>query len=147
MPPKFNPDDPETVELISLFQTIGFSQAKATETAKNSKNALALKDIIVKSDLSSRKVDDKTGSLVAGLASQSTKLGDPEKQYVTEAILDGRLKSSEQVSGELISFKKQYHHLNLIVAAVKFVDANGVPEEASKFNDECGVGEIDVFAW
>ena len=45
MPPKFNPDDPETAELIMLFQTIGFSKAKATETAKNAKNASALKEL------------------------------------------------------------------------------------------------------
>lgn len=103
MPPKFNPDDPETAELIMLFQTIGFSKAKATETAKNAKNASALKEIIQKNDLSSRNVDDKKGSLLAGLASQGSKLGGAEKQYITEAILDGRLKSTEQVSGELLS--------------------------------------------
>ena len=81
MPPKFNPDDPETAELIMLFQTIGFSKAKATETAKNAKNASALKEIIQKNDLSSRNVDDKKGSLLAGLASQGSKLGGAEKQY------------------------------------------------------------------
>lgn len=108
MPPKFNPDDPETTELISLFQTIGFTKAKATETAKNAKNASALKEIIERNNLSSRHIDDKKGSLIAGLASQSLKLGDPEKQYVTDAILDGRLKSAEQVSGKLQSYHEVY---------------------------------------
>ncbi|EJD01141.1 glutaminyl-tRNA synthetase [Fomitiporia mediterranea MF3/22] len=122
-PPKFDPNDPEVVELIDLFQAVGFTKAKATETAKSPKNALALKDIIEKNNLRERNDDDKKASLLSGLAIQGSKLGDAEKRYIVEAILDGRLKSSEQVS-----------------AAVKFMEASGVPADDTEFNKECGVG-------
>lgn len=99
MPPKFDPNDPEVAKLIALFQTIGFSPAKATETAKSPKNAASLRDIIEKNDLSSRDLDDKKASLISALAIQGSKLEDAEKTYIVNAILDDRLKSAEQVSG------------------------------------------------
>lgn len=99
MAPKFDPNDPEVAKLIDLFQTIGFSKAKATETAKSTKNASALKDLIEINRLSERKSDEKKASLLSGLSGQGSKLGDAEKSYVVDAILDGRLKSAEQVSG------------------------------------------------
>ena len=102
MPPKFDPTDPEVVKLIELFQSIGFTKAKATENVKSAKNASALKDIIEKNGLSNKGLDDKKATLVSGLAIQGAKLGDAEKSYVVDAILSGRLKSAEQVSGELL---------------------------------------------
>lgn len=99
MPPKFDPNDPEVAKLIDLFQTIGFTKPKATETAKSAKHASALKDIIEKNGLSSKGVDDKKASLIHSLAVQGAKLGDPEQAYIVDAVVDGRLKSSEQVSG------------------------------------------------
>lgn len=113
MPPqKFNPSDPEVAQLISLFQSIGFSQAKATETAKGTKNAAVLKDIIVKNHLSDKGIDDKKGSLLNGLAVLAGSVGDSERSYVVDAILEERLKTSEQVSGEcLYSFGCVYAHL------------------------------------
>ncbi|KAI5124954.1 hypothetical protein M0805_007381 [Coniferiporia weirii] len=123
MPPKFDPADPEVLKLIDLFQAIGFTRAKATETAKSTKNASALRDIIVDNNLSEKHVDDKKASLVSALAVQGSKLENLEKSYIVEAILDGRLKSAEQVS-----------------AAIKFVEAEGIPADGKEFDKECGVG-------
>ena len=110
MAPKFDPNDPEVLELIDLFQSIGFSKNKATETAKSTKNASALKDLIEKNGLSGRNSDEKKASLLSGLSAQGSKLGDPEKSYVVDAILDGRLKTTEQVSGKLFVFKDYFYY-------------------------------------
>jgi glutaminyl-tRNA synthetase len=99
MPPKFDPTDPEIAALISLFRNTGLSQAKAVETAKSSKNATALKEIITTNNLADRSMDDKKLSLVSGLAVQGGKLGAAQKSYIVDAIVDGRLKSAEQVNG------------------------------------------------
>ena len=47
MAPKFDINNPEISELISLFQAVGLSQSKAVETAKSPNNAASLKDIII----------------------------------------------------------------------------------------------------
>ena len=46
-------------------------------------------------------LDEKTGVLVASLAVQGSKLEDAEREYAIDAILDGRLKSTDQVAGVL----------------------------------------------
>ena len=104
MPPKFDPNDPEIIKLVDLFQSIGFTKAKATETAKSPKNATALKDIIEKNKLSEQNVDDKKASLLSTLAIQGTKLEDAQKSYIVNAILADELKSSEQVTGKICFF-------------------------------------------
>ncbi|KAL5527371.1 hypothetical protein ACEPAG_6162 [Sanghuangporus baumii] len=123
MAPKFDPNDPEIAKLIDLFQSIGFSKPKATETAKSAKNAATLKDIIENNKLANKVSDEKKATLLSTLAVQASKLGDSEKSYLVNTILDSRLKSSEQVS-----------------AAVKFIERNGVPSDETEFNKECGVG-------
>lgn len=90
---------PETEELITLFKSIGLTQSKAAEAAKNPKSASTLKDIIEKNNLSEKALDEKTGVLLAAAAVQSSKLGEPERDYIVAAIFDGRLKSTDQVSG------------------------------------------------
>ena len=103
MAPKFDPNDPEVANLIDLFQSIGFSKPKAAETAKSAKGAAALKDIIEKNSIANKNSDEKKATLLSTLAIQGSKFGDPEKSYIADAILDARLKSSEQVFGKPIS--------------------------------------------
>ena len=99
MPPKAT-TSADTAELIELFKSIGLTQAKAAEAAKSAKSAATLKDVIEKKHLADKNLDEKTSVLLATLAVQSSKLGEPERDYVVDAILDGRLKSTDQVSGE-----------------------------------------------
>ena len=100
MSKKFNPEDPEVAKIIVLFQSIGFSKAKATETAKSQKIAQALSGIIESNSLADKNLDEKKASLISGLAGQSAKLNEDQKSYIVNAILDGRLKLSEQVNGK-----------------------------------------------
>lgn len=100
MPPKFDPNDPAVAELISLFQSIGLPSSKATEAARGPKTASSLKEIIQTHDLGSKGLDEKQGQLVSSVAAQGAKLGPEEKTYVVNAIVDRRVKSGEQLSGE-----------------------------------------------
>jgi glutaminyl-tRNA synthetase len=99
MPPKFDPNDPATAELITSFQSIGLSSSKATEAARSSKNAALLKDLIARHHLADKGLNEKQATLVASLATQGDKLGEGEKEYAIGAIVDHRLKTSEQLSG------------------------------------------------
>lgn len=107
MPPKFNANDPETAAQITTFKSIGLSDAKATEVARSPKQAVILSSLIDKVGLVQRKesgeLDDKKTSLILALcvaAASASKLEEEGTVYALEAILDGRLKSNEQVSGE-----------------------------------------------
>lgn len=95
-------DAPETAELIELFKKIGLTQSKAAEAAKSPKSAATLRNIIESHDLVNKQLDDKQAVLLATLAVQGNKLGDAERSYAVDAILDGRLKTTDQVSGEPI---------------------------------------------
>lgn len=93
-------DSAELAEFIELFKSIGLTQAKAAEAAKNPKSADVLKDLIGRHGLVAKKLEDKQAVLIAGLAVQGGKLGEPERDYIVDAVLDGRLKSTDQVSGK-----------------------------------------------
>ncbi|KAF9268161.1 glutamine-tRNA ligase [Marasmius fiardii PR-910] len=111
--------------LISLFKSIGLNQAKASEAAKSPKAAATLKSLIDKYSLNSRNdVNEKNAGLVATLAGQLSKVECKEEaeKYVLERILDGKLKSVDQVT-----------------AAVKYASTHPTVDD-TKFNEECGVG-------
>ena len=59
--------DTASYPLVSLFKSIGLTQAKAVEAAKSAKSANALKDLIESYSLVG-KLDDKQAVLVAALA-------------------------------------------------------------------------------
>lgn len=100
MPPKFNPSEPAIAALISSFRAIGLTESKAIEAARSPKNAAALKALIDRADLSSEeKLDEKKATLIASFSNAASKLDDLAKLYVVRAIIDGRIKSGEQVSG------------------------------------------------
>jgi len=96
-PPKGT--SPETTAYIDLFKSIGLSQAKASEASKNAKSAALLQDLIERHALTGRRIDEKQAGLVAALAVQGAKIGEDERGYVVNAIIDGRLKSTDQVNG------------------------------------------------
>ncbi|RDX53657.1 glutaminyl-tRNA synthetase [Lentinus brumalis] len=116
-------DAPETAELIDLFKKIGLTQSKAAEAAKSPKSATTLKGIIESHDLVNKNLDEKQAVLLATLAVQGSKLGDAERSYAVSAILDGRLKTTDQVA-----------------EAVKYLDAHPLPVDAADFNKSTGVG-------
>jgi glutaminyl-tRNA synthetase len=75
------------------------TQAKATDVARNPKNAANLADLIETNGLASKSIDSKRGALLTSLAIASADLVQAERTYATDAIVDGRLKTSDQVAG------------------------------------------------
>lgn len=101
--------------LISQFKSLGLSQAKAVEAAKSPKSAAILKDLIEKYALVNEKggLDEKQASLVVALSgnlAKSEATGEAEQKYMLDKILEGKLKSVDQVSGK-ISFAILNKHL------------------------------------
>lgn len=99
MPPKFDPNDPATVELLTLFKSFGLSETKSLEAARNSKTAATLKGLVVANNLTSNPLDDKQAGLIASLANQGAKLAEPERNYIANAVADSRLKTTDQLAG------------------------------------------------
>lgn len=89
--------------LVLLFQSIGVSQAKAYEVLKSPKNAAALKDIIEKHPVVSKGgLDEKQVTLIVALAGalvKSNGVGQGEREYLVNKIVEGKLKSVDQVGG------------------------------------------------
>ncbi|KAH9927193.1 uncharacterized protein BXZ73DRAFT_102780 [Epithele typhae] len=90
----------ETAELVEFFKKIGHTQFKAAETAKNPKNAATLRAIADGHKLTDQPPDEGLAVLLATLTVQSAKLGEAERKYAIGVVSDGRLKSTDQVSGE-----------------------------------------------
>ncbi|KAI9507513.1 glutamine-tRNA ligase [Russula earlei] len=120
-PPKGTP--PETTAYVDLFKSIGLTQAKASEAAKSAKSAALLQVLIRRHALTGGRIDEKQASLVAALAVQGAKIGEDEQGYIVNAIVDDRLKTTDQVN-----------------AAVKFLGAHPLPVDDAQFDHECGVG-------
>jgi glutaminyl-tRNA synthetase len=111
---------------ILLFKSIGLSQAKAAEAAKNAKSANVLRNLIVSYDLTEAHLDEKQATVVTALAGQlaKTESVEPSEQaFAVKAILQGKLKSVDQVN-----------------AAVKYLEISKAPINELEFDTECGVG-------
>lgn len=90
-------------ELVPLFKSIGLSQTKAQEAAKSPKNAAALKTIIQNNPMvSQNQLDEKQASLIVALAGalvKSSGVGHEETERIISKIMDGKLKTMDQISG------------------------------------------------
>ncbi|EGO27801.1 hypothetical protein SERLADRAFT_414058 [Serpula lacrymans var. lacrymans S7.9] len=118
--------DASVDSLIPLFKSIGLTQSKAAEASKNPKSAGVLRDVIVTHGLADVGLDEKQAVLFAALAGQLIKvegMGESERDYVVKAILEGKLKSVDQVT-----------------AATKYLESNPGPIDDNEFNKYCGVG-------
>ncbi|EIW82349.1 glutaminyl-tRNA synthetase [Coniophora puteana RWD-64-598 SS2] len=116
----------DTGDFLALFKSIGLPQSKAAEAAKNQKSASIFSELIVAHDLTNAKLSEKQGVLVATFAGQlakADKVGPVERDYGVRAILDEKLKSTDQVS-----------------AATKYLESHSSPFNDSEFEQECGVG-------
>lgn len=100
MTPKPTLTTGEIDALATTFEAIGLNQAKAKDAAKSPKIAEPLKHLIETFKLSERSVNDRQASLLVHLAPPSARLaGDNERGYIVDKIIDGRLKSTDQVNG------------------------------------------------
>jgi glutaminyl-tRNA synthetase len=109
-PPKGT--SPETAAYIDLFISIGLTRAKASEAAKSAKSAALLQGLIERHALTGGRIDEKQAGLVAALAVQGAKIGDDEQGYVVNAIIDGRLKSTDQVNGASQRHRNSSFHIH-----------------------------------
>ena len=100
MPPKPTLTTEEINALAIKFETIGLNQAKAKDAAKSPKIAEPLKHLVDTFKLTERSVNDKQASLLVHFAPPSSRLtGDNERGYIVDKIIDGKLKSTDQVNG------------------------------------------------
>lgn len=101
MAPKSDSNDASIAGLVELFKSIGLSEPKAKEATRSPKNAASLKELIERNRLAERSLDEKQASLIWTFSSQSGKVEPAEESYVVDAVVDGKLKTVEQVSGVL----------------------------------------------
>ena len=102
--------DPASDPRIVLFKSIGLTQAKAIEAAKNPKTSDILRDLIETYSLAG-KLDEKQAGLVSALSSQLAKeasVGEAEKEYVLGRITDGGLKSVDQAVGKSLAISYSF---------------------------------------
>ncbi|KIJ56598.1 hypothetical protein M422DRAFT_148933 [Sphaerobolus stellatus SS14] len=124
---KFDLNDPAVLATITLFKSISLNETKSLETVRNSKTTAALQELIDRNDLTSKNIEEKQANLILHLALQGSKL-DPEKQdFVVAAIVDGRLKTNDQVT-----------------AAIKYLEDRTLPVDETEFCSECGVGQFNI---
>ncbi|KAG6337226.1 hypothetical protein ID866_1856 [Astraeus odoratus] len=97
------PPSVETAESsVDLFKSIGLSQSKAAEAAKNPRSAAVLRDLIESYSLATPGLSEKQAVLVSALAVQLSKtqnVGPAERAYIVKAIREEKLKSVDQVNG------------------------------------------------
>lgn len=115
MPPKKGAIDlttPESVSLLTLFQSIGVSTARSREIVLSAKSTAAFQRLIDETDLArglgeGEKLEEKQAGLCVELSREcgyeagegKERVGVEGVRYVVGAIKDGRLKSNEQVKG------------------------------------------------
>ncbi|BGP08722.1 Glutaminyl-tRNA synthetase [Rhodotorula toruloides] len=113
---------PEMEELAAFFQRAGLSEQRAKETAR-SKTAPAARSLFEAARLDTSPLEDKQGALVLQVAKDGHALSDETRLYIVEAVRDGRLSKSDQVT-----------------AAIKFMGASVPPIDQAAFDEACGVG-------
>ena len=138
------PNEPDSNSLVSLFKSIGLTQAKAVDAAKAPKSANILKEIIESHAVVAGGLDEKKASLISTLAillAKASAVGSDEKKYVINCILYSKLKTVDQITGEyLIAIFPWEWLVDCFLAAVKYIESCKLPIDDSDFNKECGVG-------
>lgn len=117
-------------ELVELFRNIGLTDKKAADIAKNKKVSDSFVVILKEGDIADlSKVDEKKLNLLHALAVESKNASEEPiagRSLATVAILDGRLKTTLQVT-----------------EAFKYIKANGSDSSVEGLNSAAGVG-IDL---
>ena len=96
---KFDSNDPTILAAINVFTSIGLTRTKATEALRNPRNTASLKELIDRNKLTTKGLEEKQGNLILQIAIQGTKLEADERDYIVKSVVEGRLKTSDQVAG------------------------------------------------
>lgn len=97
------PNEQDSSSLVSLFKSIGLTQAKAADAVKAPKSAYILKEIIESHAVVAGGLDEKKASLISTLAillAKASTVGSDEREYVINCILHSKLKTVDQITGE-----------------------------------------------
>ncbi|CAG8747013.1 3871_t:CDS:1, partial [Acaulospora morrowiae] len=86
------------IELVTLFQSIGLTEQRAKDTAKNKKLAPTLKTTITEAGYAEGGCDKIVGDLLYTLASTVSKDATTHLGYLARAISGNKLKSQDQVA-------------------------------------------------
>lgn len=99
-------DKEDSVSLVSLFKSIGLTQAKAADAVKAPKSANILKEIIESHAVVAGGLDEKKASLISTLAillAKTSAVGSGEREYVIDQILHSKLRTVDQITGRLLT--------------------------------------------
>lgn len=87
-------------DLVAYFEKCGLAPNRATDLVNNPKNSTPAHALFVAAGLETKGLNDKQNTLVLTVAAAGTKVGEKEKLYAVGAVVDGRLKAIDQVTGE-----------------------------------------------
>jgi len=124
-----------STDQISLFQSIGLSEQKSKETAKNQKVANKLESIVKKAQASCSDIDKQTGTLLYTLA--CSPLGDEEKvSFVVNYVAKNKIAAVNQLNAAINLLKT-----NPNVGTSEFEETCGIdvvytPEQLEKAVEE-----------
>ncbi|KAK9768801.1 Glutaminyl-tRNA synthetase [Basidiobolus ranarum] len=111
--------------MIDLFQKIGLTEQRAKDTAKNKKLAPTLERTITEAGVQDG-CDKNIGALLYTLASTLNKEATPHLPYLAQAVISGKLASTEQIA-----------------AAIEYVsNLRDSQINEQEFNQHCGVGVV-----
>lgn len=100
MPPKFDPTKPEVAALIKEFEAVGLSTNSATELVRTPKAGNAFRALVDGNGLSGKSFENNQANALVKLSAVGTKLPPNALKYVLDRIVEGDLKSPDQVAGE-----------------------------------------------
>ncbi|WOO85607.1 putative glutamine--tRNA ligase [Vanrija pseudolonga] len=124
MPPKFDPNSPESAALIKSFSELGLTDSTAKEVARKPKDAAALKALIEENKLAGKTFSATQAAALVKLSATGSKLAPEARAYIVERIAGGDLNSPDQVA-----------------AAIKYLEASpSLPVDTAAFNKSTGVG-------
>lgn len=152
MAPKIDPKDPAVARLVDLFATISLTGQKAIDTIRNPNLCSSLENVIEKEGLSTKGLDAKGGTLVVSAVTLGINLPEEKRSYVVRRILDGSLKTTDQVSGACSWMRMMSSIGPLLIsisllsasprtAACKYIEPLSGEVDQSEFDRECGVGK------
>jgi hypothetical protein len=104
---------PESIALLERYGKIGLNASRSKDVAQSAKQSAAFQRLVQENDLDNAGLDEKQAGLCVDLTKEAgyenaagkEKLREPEVRYIVNAIKDGRLKSTDQVKGELLRLR------------------------------------------
>lgn len=89
----------ELEALAEYFQQCGLAPTASVETVRG-KSKGAAQALFTANKLEDKHLNNKQGLFALQVAKDGAKLSEESRNYAVEAIVDGRLKAADQVSGE-----------------------------------------------